>query len=421
MRSLVESEIAAAAALPAGVTDSSGEYVIPPSDPLADAIARAGLTDEPRLSLAGDEDRYLGFFEAHIEQGPFLEANGTSIGVVSACVGIFGGDIFFYGQQNHAGTTPMNLRKDAGMGSIVFGGWVNEAFKEVFASSPAAVWTFGDAEFGTHSHSTVPGWARLRLQWRDASLELMQQAKVKVLELIDEMNARSDEFRLRITTTLRPEDGEQGYLHDLVPALMDEEMMAHCEAAAEQHAPGDWVVMPSGAGHDAQRIAEVMPSAMLFVPSINGLSHNFDEDTSETDLILGCQVYTDAAARMLLAAQEKAKAAGGWQRRVVAHHPWLPRPSAAAAVTSTAPVALLESNAPLVREDSDTLGAIEDALLVRSSCCSFPFPPHIIPSHPPSQPASDPRRLSGSLHTLVLNVGAVARVCVCRCRRCASC
>ena len=53
--------------------------------------------------------------------------------------------------------------------------------------------------------------------------------------------------------------------------------MAHCKAAAEQHAPGKWTVMPSGAGHDAQRIAEVMPSAMLFVPSINGLSHNFDD------------------------------------------------------------------------------------------------------------------------------------------------
>lgn len=159
----------------------------------------------------------MGFFEAHIEQGPFLEANGNSIGVVSACVGIFGGDIFFYGQQNHAGTTPMDLRKDAGMGSIVFGGWVNEAFKTVFAPSRSAVWTFGDVEFGTHSHSTVPGWARLRLQWRDASLELMQQAKATVLHLIDEMNARSDEFRLRVTTSLRPEDGESGgYLHNMV-------------------------------------------------------------------------------------------------------------------------------------------------------------------------------------------------------------
>ena len=94
---------------------------------------------------------------------------------------------------------------------------MNEAFKTVFAPSPSAVWTFGDVEFGTHSHSTVPGWARLRLQWRDVSLELMQQAKAKVLDLIDEMNARSDEFRLRVTTSLRQEDGESGgYLHDMV-------------------------------------------------------------------------------------------------------------------------------------------------------------------------------------------------------------
>ena len=94
--------------------------------------------------------------------------------------------------------------------------------------------------------------------------------------------------------------------------------------------------MPSGAGHDAQRIAEVMPSAMLFVPSINGLSHNFDEDTAESDLILGAQVYTDAAARMLLAAHDQRVSAGGWKRRVATHDPWRPRPQPVSA-TSTIP------------------------------------------------------------------------------------
>ena len=183
-----------------------GDFVTPPSDPLAAAIERAGLSDVPTLSLVGDEDRYLGFFEAHIEQGPALEASATSIGVVSACVGIFGGDIFFAGQQNHAGTTPMELRQDAGMGAIVFGSWVNDALKQL---NPL-VWTFGDVEFGTHSHSTVPGYARLRLQWRDASLDLLEAAKARVLGLVDQMNERWDEFRLRVTTTLRPEDGETG-------------------------------------------------------------------------------------------------------------------------------------------------------------------------------------------------------------------
>ena len=150
-----------------------------------------------------------------------------------------------------------------------------------------------------------------------------------------------------------------------VPALMDERMMQHISDAAEQHAPADWAVMPSGAGHDAQRIAEVMPSAMLFVPSINGLSHNFDEDTSERDLILGCQVYTDAAAAMLLEAHEKVATSGGWERQVIVHDPWRPRPRAATtaspAASSAAP---LVSNAPVVKEDASTLAAIELAFAV---------------------------------------------------------
>ena len=80
---------------------------------------------------------------------------------------------------------------------------------------------------------------------------------------------------------------------------MDETLLKHVEAAAELHASGDWMTMPSGAGHDAQTIAQVMPSAMLFVPSIEGKSHNFDENTSDADLVLGCRVFADACALML--------------------------------------------------------------------------------------------------------------------------
>ena len=146
---------------------------------------------------------------------------------------------------------------------------------------------------------------------------------------------------------------------------MDEDMMSHCKAAAEQHAPGKWVVMPSGAGHDAQRIAEVMPSAMLFVPSINGLSHNFDEDTAESDLILGAQVYTDAAAKMLLAAHDQRVSAGGWKRRVAAHDPWRPRPQPVSATNMIlSPAASVSNHSELIREDSSILAAVEAALVV---------------------------------------------------------
>ena len=84
-----------------------------------------------------------------------------------------------------------------------------------------------------------------------------------------------------------------------LPALCDPAMMAALDAAAEKHAPGAWQRMPSGAGHDAQYIARRMPVAMLFTPSIGGISHHWAEDTKEEDLALCCEVLGDAAARFL--------------------------------------------------------------------------------------------------------------------------
>ena len=80
---------------------------------------------------------------------------------------------------------------------------------------------------------------------------------------------------------------------------MDPKLQAHVAAAAEHHAPGGWMRLPSGAGHDAQIIAAHLPAAMLFVPSIGGVSHDFSEDTSEADIVLGCQVAASAAASIL--------------------------------------------------------------------------------------------------------------------------
>ncbi|MCP4247217.1 MAG: M20/M25/M40 family metallo-hydrolase [bacterium] len=85
------------------------------------------------------------------------------------------------------------------------------------------------------------------------------------------------------------------------PVAMDEGLQEHVAAAAESHAPNDWIRMPSGAGHDAQVLALRMPSAMLFVPSIGGISHDFAENTADEDLILGCQVLATATESILKA------------------------------------------------------------------------------------------------------------------------
>ena len=90
-------------------------------------------------------------------------------------------------------------------------------------------------------------------------------------------------------------------LSQSTPALMDETLQAALEAAAQVHAPGKYQHMPSGAGHDAQYLARIMPSSMLFVPSIGGISHHWSENTSDEDLVLGCKVYVDALVRMAAA------------------------------------------------------------------------------------------------------------------------
>jgi N-carbamoyl-L-amino-acid hydrolase len=83
------------------------------------------------------------------------------------------------------------------------------------------------------------------------------------------------------------------------PAVMDESFQQATEAAAAVHCPGKAMRMPSGAGHDAQYLAREMPAAMLFVPSIGGISHHWSENTADEDIVLGAQVFADAAARML--------------------------------------------------------------------------------------------------------------------------
>ena len=85
----------------------------------------------------------------------------------------------------------------------------------------------------------------------------------------------------------------------IAPTRMDRALQTHIEAAAERHAPGNWQRMPSGALHDAGIISASIPSAMLFIPSIGGISHDFAEDSRDEDIVLGCQVLADAAASIL--------------------------------------------------------------------------------------------------------------------------
>jgi N-carbamoyl-L-amino-acid hydrolase len=254
---------------------------------LADALKQAGLAGAPRLKLS--RQRHAGFVEAHIEQGPNLEDTGNRIGVVTGIVGLRGIRLEFKGQQNHAGTTMMARRRDASSALYELAHRINQEFPKV--AGARSVWTMGRLKVEPNATSIVPGYADLDLQFRDASDAPLDAFEKVVARLVAEMNARGG-----VKITAIPSRAP------IPPTRMDPDLQKHIEAAAERHAPGKWQRMPSGAFHDAGIISASLPSAMLFIPSIGGISHDFAEDSRDEDIVLGCQVLADAAASILAAA-----------------------------------------------------------------------------------------------------------------------
>ncbi|EPX85978.1 Zn-dependent hydrolase [Salipiger mucosus] len=264
----------------------SGNQTLEGADALIDpsgitfAEARAAFGD--RRGDFVDPARFSGFVEMHIEQGPVLDTTGEKLGVVEAIVGIRDVHVTFTGQQNHAGTTPMHLRRDAFQGLAAFNARLAERFAEVV--TPATVWTVGHVALHPNAPSIVPGRARFSVQWRDGD------------------KARLDRMEEIVRTTAAEVAAERdlgldfGPMIGLDPVTMDRGLRGSLERAAEAEAPGRWRTMPSGALHDATSVARHMPVAMLFVPSIGGISHDFAEDTDEADLVAGLNTLARAVS-----------------------------------------------------------------------------------------------------------------------------
>jgi N-carbamoyl-L-amino-acid hydrolase len=249
---------------------------------LREALEAAGLAGVPRATL--DPTRYAGYLEAHIEQGDNLEATGLRIGVVTSIVGIWQYRISFTGVQNHAGTTRMAIRRDAGVALVKLATAIEQRFPTVAAER--SVWTIGRITLDPGAASIVPGGAEMLLQFRDADPAVLARLEATLEELVAEANAG-------------PCDVTLVNLSRSIPKQMDEGFQAMLTKAAERLAPGAHQSMPSGAGHDAQFLARRMPAAMLFVPSIGGISHHYAEDTAEADIVLGCEVLAAGAAEIL--------------------------------------------------------------------------------------------------------------------------
>ena len=245
------------------------------------AIERCGYAGNAVVRC--DPDRHLAYLEAHIEQGPRLEAAGKAIGVVTGIVGMRRYRIVIAGEADHAGTVPMSMRKDAGRAAILCAAGIVEELPR--AGGPDSVWNIGAIDFRPGADNVVPASASVSVEIRDLSAATVAAMERAVIERVAAVE-RETGLSCSVATTLEVE-----------PAAMDEDLMRRLRDAASA-CGADCMDMPSGAGHDAMVVARRLPSAMLFVPSIRGKSHSEAEDTHPDDLALGCRVLAAAVERI---------------------------------------------------------------------------------------------------------------------------
>jgi N-carbamoyl-L-amino-acid hydrolase len=247
-------------------------------DLLLSEFARIGLSEGDVLGACRDPRTLVGYLELHIEQGPVLEGAGIDIGVVTGITGAGSFLVVFEGEARHAGTTPMAARRDAALGAASFVLGVREIVMRDF---PGCVATVGDVATEPGSFNVVPGRARVRMECRSldpATLDALEGA------LTERARRVAEEFGLAVGVE-RVGRSE--------PTATDRQVRAALAQAAA--ALGlTTIELPSGAGHDAQSLAEVAPSGMVFVRSLGGVSHDPAERTPWEDCVNGANVLLNA-------------------------------------------------------------------------------------------------------------------------------
>ena len=242
--------------------------------------ALAGIPNSPNPPRI-DPSRHVAYLEAHIEQGPRLEAAQRRIGVVSALVGIRRWRIRSRGRADHAGTTPMAMRKDAGAALFQLASWIAQEFPRLGAAE--TVWNIGRMVLRPGAANVVPSEAEMMLEFRDIDSGILDRLEHHISAWVDELSALCP---LEVHCLAR-----------IAPTPMTQELADVLTACAK--ARGEEAMrMPSGAGHDAMIMARFVPAAMLFVPSIGGRSHDVTENTAEADIVLGCEVLADAVSQL---------------------------------------------------------------------------------------------------------------------------
>jgi beta-ureidopropionase / N-carbamoyl-L-amino-acid hydrolase len=264
--------------------DMLGSLVFAGGLPLADAHATraidgALLRDElERIGYLGTAPLPLttphAYVEVHVEQGPVLDAARATIGAVRGVQGISWQSITIRGQANHAGTTPMNLRHDAGHAAAALACFVRDLALRLGGDQVATV---GSLQLQPGLINVIARQAELTIDLRNTSESLLQQAEARLAAYLSEI-ARSEGVKIASRTLARFEP-----VH-FDPGVVD---LITRQASRLGHQPRP---MSSGAGHDAQMLARVCPAAMIFVPSVRGISHNPAEYTKPEHLAAGADV-----------------------------------------------------------------------------------------------------------------------------------
>jgi hydantoinase/carbamoylase family amidase len=276
-RSLFGSSAAAGNFDPAELADARDADGRPAPEVLAENGVELGKAPQARSRLQG----VGAYLELHIEQGPVLESEGISAAAVTGCVGIERWRFSFRGQTAHAGTTPMELRHDAGLAAA----GAAQSVERIGLES-TGVATTGRIEFEPGIATAVPGVAEILADLRHPEAESLETMLAAVQE------------QVRIAAKKRgcESGGERVWRID--PTSFDPELVELARSACAQVA-GSERTLTSGALHDAAEVARVIPAAMVFCPSRRGLSHTPEEDTAEDDLSAGIEAFGELAAQVL--------------------------------------------------------------------------------------------------------------------------
>jgi N-carbamoyl-L-amino-acid hydrolase len=285
----------------AAFTNEEGVRYAP--DMMGSLVYAGGLDVETALattgtdgSLLGDELKRIGYagekepgflkphayIELHIEQGPVLEREGIPLGAVENLQGISWQRVTIEGDANHAGTTPMTMRRDAGHASARV---ITFLRGRAMASNTPTVATVGCMEFQPNAINVIPSRAIFTVDLRDPDEDRLREEEAALARFLESL-AVEEQATISVERLARFE-----------PVKFDEQIVAAVEDAARARAL-PCKRMTSGAGHDAQMIARIAPSAMIFVPSKGGISHNPREFTSHDDLVAGANILLDVVSTL---------------------------------------------------------------------------------------------------------------------------